>query len=1040
MAVRTKAQLEAAFAALFAAGQADESITPARFLALWTDLFDSLLDDPAILQVALAANIVTSMLRNGAVTAEKMDDAVVPAGWALSTGASGRAPKAQMPSDTVYDADLDTLFSSAVGSGTSITLTRVDGATTTINFAESIRDLMASFLTGGTDISVTHDDNADTLTIAFTGTGSGSSRTDAQVQELARDAVGAALTEGTGINIAVNDSGDTITISATGGAGVSLSDDAPTAVGTEAAGTGTEASRDDHGHDYGGTIPVRNLPETLQILESEYRAGGLRLITDGSIQIAGDLQGSALASIDTGATWGSEVVRTQDTSLGANPYIQTRFRISDYPALPAASALDDIRFSPVASGDPDEPAPVGTVMAIVSRAAPSDDTSNTYHYAYVQIGIANWPAGDYVRLLRDQPTEWDLDIQPGDIVPGTNGQFMQTIGGVSAWGAPPSGGAAGTNAVLTRTQLSSHVMINFNSSALTWTPYNDVFTHTVASGNGGITMFEWGVNLSTNAPTGGTGRVWADVRVLRTRSSVDATLAWHRVYIRNFESGIDSQRLVQMQLTDDAEVGDVYKLQVRIQSQQASQQANRVVVSQGFSTYQVVVRFPTAGGGGMSGGMTGQQLTISPGNELAPSTVGLEQLTDVLRARLDPEYRINFLSGLGEHLWRFGSPAQGDSIENNNPNSSYEPLDPGTQLLPLAYDRSEQTAHSDYLTYVLSFANDTERVADARFGAGGVVDNALPMAMPALMNDESIFLFGKYVPRGSGSEPIFSIWTNVAGTTSWTLWHNVSNGRVHIAEADGTEYGSYIIPAGGGAVGQLVTYGFQADKTATGWQFALQINGVAVAMSNPSTNPSPPRVVYGYFPGTRFNGQMMVVEGIKASGAALGIPAGATGSGNTGLINPFGINVSQYTVAAGEFEYTRAWSQNLLDSPAVLVNTNEPYITLNRSFDITEREELRLDVQYYASERASVHAYLEGLTTRTLAAPNTTLVGTMAFEWERGKSPTQYYRGGLNTRTNAQYATYVRPIVNGDICTGLAFRNFSHSGGDTLTVLGVYVR
>ena len=137
------------------------------------------------------------------------------AAWARLTGPTGTAPKDRLPTDTVYDADIDTLFSSAIGSGTSFTLTRVDGATTTINFAESIRDLVAGFLRAGTDISVTHDDVANTLTIGFTGTGAGSGRTDVQVQELARDAIAAALrgaATGPRVTVTADDVANTITL------------------------------------------------------------------------------------------------------------------------------------------------------------------------------------------------------------------------------------------------------------------------------------------------------------------------------------------------------------------------------------------------------------------------------------------------------------------------------------------------------------------------------------------------------------------------------------------------------------------------------------------------------------------------------------------------------------------------------------------------------------------------------------------------------------------------------------------------------------
>lgn len=860
---------------------------------------------------------------------------------------------------------------------------------------EMARDALATALIGGTDISITPDDDANTITIAFTGTGQGSSRTDAQVQELARDAVGTALRAATAtgrrVTISVDDNADTITLGLT------------------------------------GTIAVRDLPETLQILETEYQAGGRRLLTDGSIQIGGDLQGSALGIIDTNITWGAEVDRTQDTSLGANPWIQMRFRISDYAALPTASILNDdqIFVATDASGDPDVPTPTATIMTVSSRAAPTDDTSGLYHYAYVQLAIANWPAGDYIRLLHHEDSQWNFRIRPGQIVGGVDGQIIKRVSGV--WMAADDT-ARSLNGALSELTWTGDTTVPQPSAANTEGEWGDLQTLALAAGDNLI----WFDLLENRVPAAQV-RAWivVDFQIRRTRSSVTTT-AWEiEDYIVNPRAFAGGHAIAFRfaAAIEDAEAGDTYTLRARYRTDNTG---NIGVMTFDAADQRVhVLNMATAG--------TGQQLLRDSGNELHPGTVGIPQMTDVARARFDPEFSINFLSGLGEHLWRFGSPAQGDAVENNNPNSSYEPLDPGAQTLPVPYDRRDQTLHTDFLGYVFSFANDPERISDPRFGRGGIVDNALPMAPPSFLTDESIFLFTKYVPRGSGGEPIHSIWTDATGATSWTLWHNATNGRVHVAEADGTEYGDYTIPAGGGLAGRLVSVGFQADKTATGWQFALQVNGHDVPMSNPSTNPAPTRVVYGHFESTRFNGQMMVIEAIKATNAALGIPAGATGGGNTGQISPFGVNVSQYVAASGDFEYGRAWSQNLLDSPAVIVNSNRPYITFNQSFDMDERDELRLEVQLYASERAYVHQYLRELATSTLAVPNTAYVDAAGFEWESGKSPTQWWRGQLSNRSAAQYGTNFYPVVNGRICTGLQFRNHSN-GGDTLTVRGVWVR
>lgn len=69
---------------------------------------------------------------------------------------------------------------------------------------ESIRDLVASFVTGGTDLDITHDDVNDVLTFDFTGT--------SYTAEAARDDIAAALDGGSGISVTYDDAADTITI------------------------------------------------------------------------------------------------------------------------------------------------------------------------------------------------------------------------------------------------------------------------------------------------------------------------------------------------------------------------------------------------------------------------------------------------------------------------------------------------------------------------------------------------------------------------------------------------------------------------------------------------------------------------------------------------------------------------------------------------------------------------------------------------------------------------------------------------------------
>lgn len=76
--------------------------------------------------------------------------------------------------------------------------------------AEQIRDLVAAFIVAGANVTVTHDDSGDTLTIAASGGGGG------LTAEQVLDLVGGALVEGDNIDITVNDGADTITLAVTG--------------------------------------------------------------------------------------------------------------------------------------------------------------------------------------------------------------------------------------------------------------------------------------------------------------------------------------------------------------------------------------------------------------------------------------------------------------------------------------------------------------------------------------------------------------------------------------------------------------------------------------------------------------------------------------------------------------------------------------------------------------------------------------------------------------------------------------------------------
>ena len=184
------------------------------------------------------------------------------------------------------------------------------------------------------------------------------------------------------------------------------------------AGDGTDASplAVAEPYDPDSAIVLTRLPEVIQLVAPEYRAGGLRAITDGSIQISGDLQSSALTSV-TGAVWGYIVQRTAQTATDADPWLAMQWRRTDYPALPTLAQIqaDTLILSPQPTGDPDDPEIRVGIKAVSPQVVTGADP--LYWVRYVQLDTTEWPAGPQIYLRRDEPSTWDWRLTDRSIRP-----------------------------------------------------------------------------------------------------------------------------------------------------------------------------------------------------------------------------------------------------------------------------------------------------------------------------------------------------------------------------------------------------------------------------------------------------------------------------------------------------------------------------------------------------------------------------------------------------------------------------------------------
>lgn len=199
--------------------QQDEQIIPRQYLIQSPDAGDILVTggfDGLSFFDAWKAN------GNGTYTAGTYDlagDTFTPTPTGGGSGGTGDVTQAQLAANSTADrARANHTGTQAISTVTGLQ-SALDGkaaashshtAANISDFAEAVQDAVASLLAAGTNVSLSYNDAANTLTVTSTG-GSGGGL-DA---EAVRDAIGVALVGIGNISVVVNDAADTITISTT---------------------------------------------------------------------------------------------------------------------------------------------------------------------------------------------------------------------------------------------------------------------------------------------------------------------------------------------------------------------------------------------------------------------------------------------------------------------------------------------------------------------------------------------------------------------------------------------------------------------------------------------------------------------------------------------------------------------------------------------------------------------------------------------------------------------------------------------------------
>ena len=323
--------------------------------------------------------------------------------------------------------------------------------------AEQVRDLVATFVTAGSNVTVTHSDAGDTLTIAASGAGGG------LTQEQVEDIVNTLIVAGTNITKTYDDTAGTLTLAASGAGGGLTQEQVEDIVNTlVVAGTNITKTYDD----VAGTLTISSTGAGLTQEQVEDAVNTLIVagtnITKTYDDVAGTLTIAASAPLDPN-------------------YTRIYTYLTDTTTTEPGSGIFKVNS--------------GTAASITTLVISENDGNSASAVNWLD----NFRAGDILEfVLNSDATKW-WRVQIVSVVDNGTWRTYTVSNGV----AGPSGMPGGANYVNVRRTPAPAA-----ASSLTQEQVEDVVNTLIVAGTNITKTYDDAAGTLTLAAAGGSGTPW----------------------------------------------------------------------------------------------------------------------------------------------------------------------------------------------------------------------------------------------------------------------------------------------------------------------------------------------------------------------------------------------------------------------------------------------------------------------------------------------------------------------------------------------------